>query len=139
MSKGGEETMKGKPWTVEEEKQLKALAEAQNPVEAIAIRLKKTPDAIMKKCNRLGIEVVGSRRLKTTTSISMPKDLLSVEETLQILAGALTESCKPGLDKVEAQRLQVISTLARNYEVLLTNFVHYRDIEVRVVEMEKKY
>ena len=93
----------------------------------------------MKKCDRLGIEVVGSRRLKTTTSIPMPKDLLSLEETLQILAGALTESCKPGLDKVEVQRLQVISTLARNYDVLLTNFVHYRDIEVRIVEMEKKY
>ena len=93
----------------------------------------------MKKCDRLGIEVVGSRRLKTTTSIPMPKDLLSVEETLQILAGALEESCKPGLDKVEIQRLQVISTLARNYEVLLSNFIRYRDIEVRVVEMEKKY
>jgi hypothetical protein len=44
----------------------------------------------------------------------LPKELPSVEEALIKLAGALNAACKPGLDKVEIQRLQVVATLARD-------------------------
>ena len=94
MSKGVEETMKGKPWSVEEEMKLKVLVESKNSLEDIAAELDKTSDAVLKKCLRLGLKVVGSRSLKTTTFIPMPKDLLSVEETLRMLAGALEVSCR---------------------------------------------
>lgn len=63
---------------------------------------------VEKKCDRLGLEVVGVvATIKTTTSIPIPKELPSVEEALGMLAGALRASCKPGLDKVEVQRLQL--------------------------------
>jgi hypothetical protein len=68
--------------------------ESKNSLEDIASELNKTPDAILKKCLHLGLEVVGSRSLKTTTSIPIPKDLLSVEEALRMLAGALEVSCR---------------------------------------------
>ena len=60
----------------------------------IASELNKNSDAVLKKCLRIGIEVVGCKGHKTTTSIPMPKDLLSVEETLRMLAGALEVSCR---------------------------------------------
>jgi hypothetical protein len=70
--------------------------EAQNSLEDIASELNKTSDAVLKKCLRLELEVVGCRSLKTTTSIPMPmpKNLLSVEEALRMLAGALEVSCR---------------------------------------------
>ena len=68
--------------------------EAKNPLVDIAIEVNKASDAVLKKCLHLGLEVVGSRSLKTTTFIPMPKDLLSVEETLRMLAGALEVSCR---------------------------------------------
>jgi len=55
---------------------------------------------------RLGLEVDDrNRRICSTTSkLSLPKELPSIEEALQMLAGALKAACEPGLDKVEVQR-----------------------------------
>jgi hypothetical protein len=100
--------VKGKPWTVEEEKQLKDLVAAKTPVNVIAQLLHKREGAIAQKLRRLGIEVVVPKNFNsTTTSIELPKDLFSVEEALRMLAGALKCACKAGLTKVEVQRLKV--------------------------------
>jgi hypothetical protein len=50
---------KGKPWTADEEKQLKQLTDAGEPLHVITARLNKSQDAIVKKARRLGLEVVG--------------------------------------------------------------------------------
>ncbi len=131
--------MKGKPWTLEQEKQLKQLVEAKTSLKVIAAKLGLSSDAVQKKCERLGLEVVGGEALRTTTSISVPKELPSVEETLAKLAGALEAACKPGLDKVEVQRLQVVATLARTYKDILSDYVNYREIEAKMAEMEVAY
>jgi hypothetical protein len=131
--------VKGKPWTVAEEKQLKELVEAELPINVIAAKLGRQPDAIMIKCRRLKLEVVVARGYTTTTSIKMPKELPSVEEALKMLAGALRAACKPGLDKVEVQRLQVVATLARTYEGILARYVNYCGIESRLARMEEDY
>jgi hypothetical protein len=55
------------------------------------------------------------------------------------MAGALKAACKPGLDKVEVQRLQVIATLARTYKEILVDYINYRAIEAKLAEMEEKY
>jgi hypothetical protein len=132
---------KGKPWTVEEEKQLREFVKSKTPVDVIAERMKKSPDAVMKKCERLGLEVVDvNPRISTTTSkLPLPKDLPSVEEALKMLAGALKMSCKPGLDKVEVQRLQVVATLARTYKEILADYLDYRGVEVQLLELRRKY
>lgn len=46
---------------------------------------------------------------------------------------------KPGLDRVEVQRLQVVATLARTYKDLLADYIGYRQIEAKLLELEAKY
>ena len=134
--------MKGKPWTVEEEKRLRLLVEAGNSVVLIAHELKKTVGAIRRKIERLGLEVVvqkptGSR---TTTSNSvLPEELISAEDALKMLVGALKAACQPGLDKIEVQRLQVVATLARTYSEKLTEYLDLRGLEQRLFDLEEKY
>jgi hypothetical protein len=132
-------TLKGKPWAVKDEKLLQELVKKGQTVEVIAARLKKTPDAVKKKINRLGLEVVASRAPRTTTSVESPEDLPSVEQVLKELAGALALAKQPGLDKVEVQRLQAIATLARTYKEMLVDYAGYREIERKLVELEVKY
>lgn len=130
---------KGKPWTPSQEKQLRQLLKGKDSLDVIAVKLNKSPEAIRKKIERLGLEVVDLRGLRTTTSLAIPKELPTVEETLKILAGALEAATKPDLDKVEVQRLQTVATLARTYKDLLSDFVDYRGIEAELVELRKKY
>ena len=131
--------MKGKPWTADEETLLKQLVDVKTPLEVMSVKLQKTSDAVIQKCRRLGLEVVGLESFRTSTSIQMPTDLPSVEEALKMLAGALRASLAPGLDKVEVQRLQVVATLARTYKEVLADYINYRAIEVKLVELEAKY
>ena len=53
-----EEEMKGKPWSVEEEKQLRSLVEAKLPLVVVAAKLQKPDEAVRQKIRRLGLEVV---------------------------------------------------------------------------------
>lgn len=62
---------------------------------------------------RAGSEVVGAKGYKTTTSLKLPKELPSVADASSLLTAALEITAGPGLDKVEAQRLQVMATSAR--------------------------
>jgi hypothetical protein len=78
--------MKGKPWTVEEEKQLKEFVKAGAPLEVIAAKLGRRVGAVAIKCQRLGLKVVVAKGYITTTSIQLPKELLSIEEALKMLA-----------------------------------------------------
>jgi hypothetical protein len=131
--------MKGKPWPAEKEQKLRELAAAGADVDKIAAFLGKSRDAILKKANRLGLEVIGAKGHATTTSIPLPKDLPSVEEALIILAGALKAACDSGLDRVEVQRLHVVATLARTYKDLLADYINYRAIEAKLIDLEAKY
>jgi hypothetical protein len=131
--------VKGKPWSVDKEQKLRELVASGADVDKIATALGKSKGAVLKKADRLGLEVVVAKGYRTTTSIPLPRDLPSVEEALRVLAGALKAACKPGLDKVEVQRLQVMATLARTYKELLSDYINYREIEAKLVDLEAKY
>jgi hypothetical protein len=134
------EEVKGKPWTVEDEQKLANLVKEKKPLDVIAEALGKSPEATRKKIERLHLEVVDQTlQSRTTTSIPLPKELPSVEEALKMLAGALKAACKSGLDKVEVQRLQVIATLARTYKDILADYINYREIETKLLDLEAKY
>ncbi len=128
--------VKGKPWSNELEKELADLVEAKTPLTVIATKLGKPEEAVRQKIRRLGLEVVEQKRsdICTTTSLVMPKELPSVEEALLMLAGALKAACKPGLDKVEVQRLQVVATLARTYKDILVDYMDYRGLEAELLK-----
>jgi hypothetical protein len=130
---------KGTPWTLDEEKHLRSSVDSKVPVDVIAAQMKKTYAAVLKKCERLGLEVDDTKRLRTSTSIPMPKDLPSIEEALKRLAGALEVACSPGLSKVEVQRLQVVATLARTYKDILADYLDYRGVEAKLLELKEKY
>lgn len=127
---------KGIPWNIEEEIQLKKLIEANTPIDVIASTLKRTPTAILLKCQRLGL--VPSEQI-TKATLPLPDELPSVEETLKELAGALKAAKEPGLNKVEVQRLQAIATLARTYKEILADYLRYREVEAKLNDMEAKY
>ena len=127
---------KGKPWTVDEEASLKVLVDANTPIDIMAAKLKRKPDAVYVKCLRLGLT---KRPLSIASSIPLPKELPSVEETLKKLAMALETASTPGLDRVEVQRLQVMATLTKTYNELLSGYLNYREIENKLNDMEVKY
>ncbi len=72
--------MKGKPWSAEREKQLRELVEAKISLKVIAEKFGLSSDAVLKKCERLGLEVVvDGKAVTTTTSIVIPKDFLALK------------------------------------------------------------
>ncbi|MGD6851871.1 MAG: hypothetical protein ACQCN6_07425 [Candidatus Bathyarchaeia archaeon] len=127
---------KGLQWSVEEEIQLKKLMQAKTPLSAVAATLGRSAQAILVKCQRLGLEPTGH---ETTLALPLPAELPSVEETLKKLAGALEAASAPGLSKVEVQRLQVVATLSRAYQEILGNYLNYREVETKLNDMEAKY
>lgn len=55
------------------------------------------------------------------------------------VAGALETACKPGLDKVEVQRLQIVAILASKYKEILADYLKYREVEAELLELKQKY
>src|SRR5512134_2235228 len=107
----GAKNMKGKPWTVEEEKQLKQMLAENRSVRVIAKALGKTRDCVRIKIARLGLEVVvqGEKSARTTTTnLTLPAELPSVEEQMKVSAAAMKALETPGLDKTEILRLRTI-------------------------------
>jgi len=127
---------KGKPWNIEEEIQLKKLIESKKSTKVVAQILNRTPTAIVLKCQRLGI--VPSDQI-TNDALLLPDELPSVEETLKELAAALKAAKEPGLNKVEVQRLHAIAILSRTYKEILSDYINYREIEAKLIDMEEKY
>jgi hypothetical protein len=134
---------KGKQWTKAEVKKLQSLLQKGESWKVIAGELNRTVDAVKKKCKRLGLEVVVRPPTPspptTTSKLEVSEELLTVEESLEILAAALKAAGEKGLDSLEIQRLNVVATLARAYENLFARFMQYREIEKRLVELEAKY
>lgn len=126
---------KGKRWTVQQEVELKTLVEANTKVEDIAAKFGKKPGAIFIKCQRFGLKLQSKGYVNT--SVSIPRELPSVEEALRMLAGALKTAVKPGLDKVEVQRLQAVATIAKTYKETLADYINYREIETKLKQMEE--
>jgi hypothetical protein len=95
--------MAGKKWSPHQEAELQSLVYANADIEEIAAKFQKTPGAIIVKCQRLGLPLKARGYVKS--QISLPRELPSVEEALRMLTGALGAAVKPGLDRVELQRL----------------------------------
>jgi cell shape-determining protein MreC len=55
-----------------------------------------------------------------------------------MLAGALRASIKPGLNRLEVQRLQTVANISKTYKELVVDYAHYRDVEQKVKVMEEQ-
>jgi hypothetical protein len=125
-----------KKWTIQEETELKALVEANAKIEEIAAKLKKTPGAVILKSQRLGLQL--QVKGYVDTSIPLPRELPSVEETTKILAGALRASVKPGLNRLEVQRLQMVANISKTYKEMVVDLAHYREVEINLKEIAEQ-
>ncbi len=85
--------MKGQPWTVEEEKQLREMLQAHRRLNEIVAFFGKSSESVKKKIKRLGLVVVVRQIQQTTTS----NDLPSVEKALLKLNHALVWLEAPGV------------------------------------------
>jgi hypothetical protein len=136
---------KWRRWKKKDVQQLQQLAKEGKSWDVIAAELGRSVEAVQKKANRLGVDVVvqtpppPSSPTTTTTVKLESKELISVQKALELLSAALQKASEEGLDNIEIQRLNTVATLARTYENLFARFMQYREIEKRVVELEAKY
>ena len=88
----------------------------------------------------MGLRVVvkAPRKKVTTTPVPVGKTLLTHEEALKVLAGALKALRKPGQDKLELQRLRILVDAVHTYDSVLEKFERWVEIESRLLEMGKK-
>ncbi len=134
--------MKGKEWTVDEERQLRKNFEDGRSLREISTMLEKSPEAVRAKLKRLGIEVDKhpSTVIRLSTSnVILPEELISLEDALKTLVATLKMSCSSGLTKLEIHRLQVVAMLVRTYCEKLPVYLNLRGLEQRLFELESKY
>lgn len=127
--------MKGQPWTVEEEKQLREMLQKHKRLNEIAAFFGKSPESIKKKIGRLNLKVVVLQIPQMTTT----NDLPSVEKALQKLNDALVSLETPGLDHAETLRLRSIIQGRKLYIEKFADFLNYQELEARLFELEGKY
>jgi hypothetical protein len=129
-------------WKPSEERQLieqfKKGGCRKDDIARLARIFNRSPEAVLKKLQRLGLNVVAGK-FDVTATFERPSALPSLEEALKIVAGALEKATEPGLAKTELQRLEVIAALYRAYESGLEKYVNYRAIEQKLIELEEKY
>ena len=130
--------MKGKPWSVEEEKKLKQMLESKKHVNVIAEALGKTVDGVKSKMRRLGLKEVDTVKkimVSSSSDLELPEDLPSVEEQLKVLAAALKALQTSGIQKTEIIRLRSVIQGAEAYIDRFAEYLNYRGLEAKVEEL----
>ena len=139
--------MKGKPWTVEEEKRLRDLMAEKNSAFVIARIIGKSLNSVKSKIRRLGLveedqQIQGpssSSNLISGFSLNPDGELPNLEKALQVLSEALAALGTPGLDPNETLRLRSIIQGVKTYKELLTDYLDFYGLEKRLFDLEAKY
>jgi len=136
--------VKGKPWDINEERKLRQLVEEGKSVDEICRVMVKTRDAVLSKMYGLGLkqqkeEDNGRVQRRLSSSFQLPEELMSVEEALKKLSAALMALETPGLDQAETLRLRSIISGVKVYKEIFADYLNYRELEERLVELERKY
>ena len=140
--------VRGKSWSVDEERLLRRLVEEGKCLAAISAAMGKSREAVRQKKFNLGLcKPLEEQRTRLTeksvpfssSRLEPPSELPNVEESLKILASAMLKITEPGLSKEEVQRLHVVADLASKYKDAYAECMHYRGIEKRLNKMEQEY
>ncbi len=135
---------RGKPWSVEEETQLRQLLTEKKSMRSIAKFLGKSLTSVQMKASRLGLEDDDGSEKNTSSSstfdkLVLPPELPSIEEGLKTLAGALKVLETQNLDKTDVLRLRIIIQGVKVYQELIAQYVDYRGFEAELLEWREKY
>jgi hypothetical protein len=138
---GGKIVPKGKPWTVQNERELRKLREDGKTVSQIAARMNLSEDAVKQKLRRLGLKVVTMQKSSgtTTSELIMPEELPSIEEALKQLVGAMNALKTPGLSKTEIMRLRALIQTCSLYQHRIAEYIDFRGIEKELFEMKERF
>ena len=136
--------MRGKPWDINEERKLRQLVEEGKDVDEICRVMVKTRDAVLSKMYGLGLKQLkeednSSVQRHLSSSFQLPEELPSVEEALKTLSAALKALETPGLDQAEVLRLRSIISGVKVYKEIFADYLDYRGLEERLVDLEGKY
>ncbi len=131
---------KGKPWTVQDERELSRLRKDGKTVSQIAIKMGLSEDAVKQKLRRLGLKVVTLQKSSgtTTSELIMPDELPSIEEALKQLVGAMNALKTPGLSKTEIMRLRALIQTCSLYQHRIAEYVDFRGIEKELFETKER-
>jgi hypothetical protein len=123
------------------EDQLREMLKAGKTVKVIAKVLGKTENAIRQKMIKLGLveEKKTENNSLSSSTLVLPKELPSVETVLKMAAAAMKELEKPGLLKVEVMRLRALIQSAAVYQVKIAEYMDYRRIEAKLIDLDEKY
>jgi hypothetical protein len=132
---------KGKPWKVKEELLLKQLLNQGERMDVIAAKMGKTKNSVYLKAKRMGLqeEVTKHGAASSSNELKLPPELPSIETALKILAAALQTAKQPDLTRTEILKLNAVVNLVRTYQALLAEYIDYRGIERKLLDMEAKY
>jgi len=133
--------VKGKPWSAELEKQLRELVESGKSAAKIAVIMEKSYASVSTKIKRLGLQVDddGLSGSLLSSTLELPKELPSVETILKKAAAALAGLETPGLSKTEVMRLRALIQSAAVYQVRIAEYMDYRRIEAKLIDLDEKY
>jgi IS30 family transposase len=131
---------KGKPWTVQDERELRKLRENGKTVSQIATRMGLSEDAVKQKLRRLGLKVVTLQKSSgtTTSELIMPEELPSIEEALKQLVAAMNALKTPWFSKTEIMRLRALIQTCSLYQHRIAEYVDFRGIEKELFEMKER-
>jgi hypothetical protein len=152
--------VKGKPWPNEDEKKLRTWVEMGIGIETIVFSFKGkyTKDASVQKMFDLKlkmsreekIEISRKKTIFSSSKLDLPADLPTVEEALQILAGAraiLLNQVSSNLDKLRKDALVVEKASLSKVEELATDPLEFfrlvpgvepRDYQKELIELFAK-
>ena len=137
--------VKGKPWPTEDEQKLSSWFHSGTVdlrVLAFSFDGKYSENAVYQKLLDLGLlkeEEDCKHHFSSSSSLKLPEELPSIEETLKTLAGALEALKSSGLEKNDVFRLRTIITGAKVYKDLLSDYINYRGLEAELLELREKY
>jgi hypothetical protein len=133
---------KGKPWTKEQEQTLIQLVGHGKTVHVITKVLGKTENAVYMKLQRLGLQVEEEsekNQPSSSSELKLPRELPTIENVMKRLSAALSALEQSGIDKKEIIRLRCFIQGVKIYKELFADYVHYREIEVELVELRRCY
>jgi hypothetical protein len=70
--------------------------------------------------------------------VPLSEELLTHEQALKILVGALELLRKPKQDKLGLQRLRVLVDAIKTYDSVLEKFGRWAEIDARLLEMDQR-
>ncbi|MDH5267390.1 MAG: hypothetical protein OEW62_06885, partial [Candidatus Bathyarchaeota archaeon] len=137
-------------WTVEQIKTLIEMLDEGRPIEEMAEKLHRSIDAVVLKAKRLGVDIpekcrAKNRNIKVTkigaTTTTLPaikpaKELLTMEEMLKVLMGALKLLQQPGISSLELKRCRAVVSMARSYLSMLKTYERMADLEQWLVNTQ---